>query len=278
MTEGSTANPGLLVLEPRPASRRVWAADVWAHREVFAMLAQKDFQTRYKRASLGVLWAVAVPVLQGVVLAVVFSKIVRFGGAEGFGAYVFGGVLAFSYFSGTMAAGVTSIVDGAGLTDKVWFPRVLLVLVPGVANLVGLCVSMVVLIVALPFLGVTIGPRIMLLVPATALLVGFTIALSMVVSALHVYFRDVKFLVQAALLMWLYVTPILYPKELLGGLAPWIDLNPLTGIVTLIHMATLGGDEAWVRPVVVSIVATVALALAGVEGQRRHDRLFVDYL
>jgi len=225
-----------------------------------------------------VLWAVAVPVLQGVVLAIVFSRIVRLGTTEGFATYVFGGVLAFAYFSSTVATSVTAIVDGAGLTEKVWFPRALLVLVPGVANLVSLGVSVLVLIGLMPVLDVGIGPRLVLLVPATALLIGFTTALSLVVSALHVYFRDVKFLVQAALLIWMYVTPILYPKELLGGLAPWADLNPLTGIVTLVHLATVGGDDAWVRPVLVSIAATFVLAAIGLEAQRRHDRLFVDLL
>jgi len=267
-----------VVIDSSPETRRAWFKDVWGHREVFAMLARKDFQTRYKRASLGVLWAVAVPVLQGVVMAVVFSKVVKLDSTRGFAATVFVGVLAFSYFAATLTAAVTSIVDGSGLTDKVWFPRVLLVLVPGVANLISLGVSMVVLLVALPFLDVDLAPRLVLLVPASALLIAFTLSLSLVVAALHVYYRDVKFLVQAALLLWIYVTPVLFPKSLLGDLGPWLDVNPMTGVVTLFHLAAVGGDEAWTRPVAVSIGATVVLAIVGLEAQRRHDRLFVDLL
>ncbi len=267
-----------VVIDSAPEGRRAWFKDVWGHREVFAMLARKDFQTRYKRASLGILWAVAVPVLQGVVMAVVFSKVVELDSTRGFAATVFVGVLAFSYFAATLTAAVTSIVDGSGLTDKVWFPRVLLVLVPGVANLVSLGVSMVVLLVALPFLDVDIALRLVLLVPASALLIAFTLSLSLVVAALHVYYRDVKFLVQAALLLWIYVTPVLFPKSLLGDLGPWLDANPMTGIVTLFHLAAVGGDEAWTRPVAVSVGATVVLAIVGLEAQRRHDRLFVDLL
>ena len=160
----------LLVIEPRPATFGAWIADVWRHRDVFAMLARKDFQTRYKRASFGVLWAVAVPLLQGVVLAVVFSRIARFGaGMETYGAYVFSGILAFSYFSGTLSAGATAIVDGAGLTDKVWFPRVLLALVPPAANLVSLVISVLVLIAILPFLGGELDVTLLLFIPGMAL-------------------------------------------------------------------------------------------------------------
>jgi ABC-2 type transport system permease protein len=268
----------LLVIEATPATWSAWSADLWRHREVFGMLARKDFQTRYKRASFGVLWAVAVPILQGLVLAVVFSRVARFGGGEGYGAYVFSGIVAFSYFSSTLATGATSIVDGSGLTDKVWFPRVLLAVVPGAANLVSLVVSLVVLIALIPVLGGHFGLALLLLVPGVALLVAFTTALTLVVSALHVYFRDVKFLVQAALLVWLYVTPIIYSKDLLGGLAPWVDLNPMTGVVSLFHRALVAGDDALARPVAIAVAITVALALVGLEGQRRHDRLFVDQL
>jgi ABC-type polysaccharide/polyol phosphate export permease len=135
-----------------------------------------------------------------------------------------------------------------------------------------------VLVAILPMLGGRYSVSLLLLVPGVALLLAFTAALTLVASALHVYFRDVKFLVQAALLVWIYVTPILYPKDLLGGLAGWVDLNPMTGIVTLFHKATVGGAEAWVRPVGLSLLATVALGVIGVEAQRRHDRLFVDLL
>ena len=54
------------------------------------------------------------------------------------------------------------------------------------------------------------------------------------------YFRDVKFMVQAVLLVWLYVTPIVYPPSALGRAAPWLDFNPLTGIVGLFQRATVG--------------------------------------
>jgi lipopolysaccharide transport system permease protein len=269
----------VLVIEPRPPGWGPWLADIWRHREVFTMLARKDFQTRYKRASFGVLWAVAVPLLQGLVLAVVFSRIVRLGGGEAeYGAYVFGGVVAFSYFGSTLSSGTTAIVDGAGLTDKVWFPRVLLALVPVAANSVSLVVSMVVLVLILPLIGGEVGVSLLLMIPAALLLVAFSAALTLVVSALNVYFRDVKFIVQAMLMVWLYVTPIIYPKSLLGGLAGWVDLNPMTGIVSLFHKATVEFGDALARPVLVSVGATLLLAAAGLEAQRRHDRLFVDQL
>jgi len=268
---------GELVLTDEPATWRAWLVDVRDHLPVLGVLARKDFQTRYKRASLGVLWAVAVPVLQGVVLSVVFSRVARVGG-DGFAMYVLIGIVAWAYFGATLAQATTAIVDGAGLTEKVWFPRGLLVLAPAIANLVGFVVSLAVAVAAAPFLDGDLSGRLLLLLPASALLVAFTVGLSLTVSALYVYYRDVKFLVQAALLVWLYVTPVLYPKDLLKGLSGWADLNPMTGVVELFHEAVLGGTPSLTRPVAVSIGASVVLVLAGLEAHRRHDRLFVDQL
>ena len=137
---------------------------------------------------------------------------------------------------------------------------------------------MVVLIGAMPLLGVHYGVRLLLLVPGLLLLVSFTGALCLVVSALHVYFRDVRFLVQASLMVWMYVTPIVYPITLLHHHAVVIEMNPLTGIVTIFHLAAIGSQGSWLFPVVVSVGATLILFVIGAEAQRRHDRLFVDLL
>lgn len=267
-----------LEIGPDPVPRRDWLADIRAHSGVLRVLARKDFQTRYKRAAFGVLWAVAVPLLQAGVMAIVFTRVIRVGTGDDFGAYVITGILAWSYFAGTLMAASTAIVDHAGLADKVWFPRIVLVLVPPIANLVGLVVSYVVLIGLLPMLGVELGARLLLLPVACLLLVAFTVALSLVLSALHVYFRDVRFMVQASLLVWLYVTPVVYRKDLLDDLAGAADFNPMTGVVTLFHAATVGTDDGWARPVAVTVIATIALLVAGLELQRRRDRLFVDQL
>ena len=97
-------------------------------------------------------------------------------------------------------------------------------------------------------------------------------------SALQVYFRDVRFIVTAALMVWIYATPILYPQAAVGSLGPWLDLNPMTGIISLFHKAIVGGSGALLRPLAISVGVTLALLAIAVEAHRRHDRLFVDLL
>ncbi len=270
--------PGrVLSLGPDPDGWAAWTADLRAHLPVLGVLARKDFQTRYKRASFGVLWVVALPVLPAVVLAVVFSRVGHFQTTGSYTTFVMSGIFAWAYLAGTVQSATTAVVDGANLADKVWFPRAVLVLVPVLANAVGLIVSFLLLMVAIPILGDWTGWRILLLVPASALLIGLTTGISLVLSALHVYFRDMKFIVQAILLVALYLAPIIYPADLLGRWTGWLDLNPATGVVELVHSAATGSAIPG-RALAISVVATVVLLAVGAEAHRRRDRLFVDLL
>lgn len=242
------------------------------------MLARADFHVRYKRAVFGVAWAVAVPVVQAGVLAIVFSRVIRTPTPDAFAGYVLAGVLAWSYFSQSVNTATTSIIDGSGLTDKVWFPRALLAIVPCLANIPGLVVSLGVMLIVLPLLRDPLMPTLLLLVPAVALLVCFTVTLSLVLAALQVYFRDVKFLVQAGLLLLFYVTPIAYPKSLLGTIRVVAEINPLTGVVGLFQVAAVGSHPGWAGAAAVSAGAMALLLIVAIEVHRRHDRLFVDLL
>jgi lipopolysaccharide transport system permease protein len=275
--DGGARRP-VLELDAGSASRREWIGSLWAHRDVVWVLARKDFQTRYKRASLGILWAVAVPLLQGAVMIFVFSHFIRAGSGISYAAFVLSGILTWSYFSLVVPQATMAIVDGTALTDKLWFPRAILPVVPCLSNLVGLAIAMGILLISMPVLGVHPTLDLLLLVPACALLVLFTMSLSMVLSALNVYFRDVKFIVTAALTVWLYATPIMYPKASVGALGKWLDLNPMTGIVALFHVAVVGEDGSWMPALLISLIVTAALLLAAMEAHRRHDRLFVDLL
>lgn len=271
----------LVRLTSAPTSRRAWLSDLGGHREVLVALAKKDFQTRYKRAGLGVLWAVALPLVQAAVLAVVFSRVARFpieGTEIGLGAYVLAGMLPYSYVAASLLTATTAIVDGAPLAERVWFPRAVLVTVPCAANLVGFGISTVVGLLLCPLLDGDLSMRTLLVVPGGALLAGFVVALGTVLAALYVYFRDVRFIVQAVMLVWIYVTPVIYPRAALGRYEWLVDLNPLTGPISLFHAAFGVDGDPVLLPVLVTLALTSVLAVISVEVHRRHDRRFVDLL
>ncbi|MHB1925151.1 MAG: ABC transporter permease [Acidimicrobiales bacterium] len=262
-------------LTPLP---QLWS-ELWQSRELIAILARKDFYVRYRRASLGLLWAVGLPLFQALVLAVVFSRVVRVHTGSNFAVFVLIGMVGWTYFSNTLSVASTSIVDGSGLSTRIYFPRAVLPLVSVIANLYGYSITLVITMALCPLLGVGLGLHTLWIVPATALAVAVTAGACMVASALHVYFRDVRYLVTAAVIGWFYLTPVFYPLSLVHGLLRAVVVaNPLTGVVELMRAATAGADADWAKTVVVSVIWTVLLLGAGASLHRRFNRVFTDLL
>ncbi|MDQ1419449.1 MAG: lipopolysaccharide transport system permease protein [Acidimicrobiaceae bacterium] len=268
------------MLDHRPVTLRNWLGGLWHFRGVLVALSRKDFQVRYKRATLGVLWSVSLPLLQSIVMVFIFSRVGRFGSGHAFSyaGFVLAGMVPWVFVFTSINASTTSIVDASELTDKVWFPRAILALVPPCANLLLLATATMILLAELPLVGVTPTARLLLLVPAAALAVAFASSVGLVLAALYVYFRDLKFMVAAVILVWLYLTPIVYPASALGSAGRWLDFNPLTGIVALFQTAAVGSPGPSARAVLTSIGATAVLTVFAVAIHRRHDRLFVDLL
>ncbi|MHB1853780.1 MAG: ABC transporter permease [Acidimicrobiales bacterium] len=253
--------------------------ELWQSRDLIAILARKDFYVRYRRASLGLLWAVGLPLFQALVLAVVFSRVVRVHTGSNFAVFVLIGMVGWTYFSNTLSVASTSIVDGSGLSTRIYFPRAVLPLVSVIANLYGYSITLVITLALCPLLGVGLGLHTLWIVPATALAVAVTAGACMVASALHVYFRDVRYIVTAAVIGWFYLTPVFYPLSLVHGLLRAVVVaNPLTGVVELMRAATAGADADWAKTVVVSVIWTVLLLGAGASLHRRFNRVFTDLL
>ncbi len=243
------------------------------------MLARQDFHVRYRRASLGVLWAVGLPVIQAVVLAVVFSRVVRVPATGNYTVFLFAGVLPWSFFSTVITGAATSIVDGQALATKVYFPRAVLPLVTVAANLYGFAPSLAVLIAMALLLGAPFGAALLLLVPGCVLMIVLSSAMALVLAAMQVYFRDVRYILTAIVLVWFYATPIIYPVKLAPhSLRPVLELNPATGMVELFRASVVAADPRWGVPLAWSCVWALAFLLIALELHRRFDRVFIDLL
>lgn len=267
-------------LTGKPAPFRQMAGDVWRSRDLLRMLAKKDFVARYRRASLGMAWAVGLPLVQAVVLAVVLSHIVRFKTPYNYATFVYTGTLAWTFFSGTLTSTTTAIVDGQVLATKIYFPRAILPLTTVAASLFAFLPGLPLLIILALAFGVPLGVHTFLLIPATLLMIAFTTAISLVAAALHVYFRDMRYIVQAVVLPWFWASAVFYPLSFLkhGPLRTVVELNPATGMILLFRAAIVGGDKGWTSTLWWPCIWTAVFLVIAAELYRRFDRVFVDLL
>jgi ABC-type polysaccharide/polyol phosphate export permease len=253
--------------------------DLRRSRTLIRTLARKDFFVRYRRATFGLLWAGALPLFQATVLALVFSHVVRVETRVPYAVFVFPAYSAWAFFAATLPTASTSIVDNAQLSNKIYFPRAVLPITNVIANLYGFVFTIAAVVAICVIFGSWPGVRLVLLVPSTLLLVALTTSLALLLSGLHVYFRDVRFLVQAALSVWLFITPVLYPLSQAEGAARVaMQLNPMTGVAQLFRASVTGEETGWGGSVVATCAWVVVLGAAALLVHRRYNRVFSDLL
>jgi ABC-2 type transport system permease protein len=241
--------PMTRVNAPQPFVRGFGRAvrEVWGARELLSQLVRKELKVKYKDSALGFLWSLLRPMLQ---LAVYYVAIGEFLGAglPDFAVFLFCGLLAWSLFTDVLGGSTGSIVGNAGLVKKVYFPREVLPLAVVGAALVNFVLQLGVLVGALVLFGhPPPGWADVSLLPLALLaLVLFMSAAGLLLAAANVYLRDVQHLLEVALLLWFWMTPIVYPVQtviakLEGSPLLMIYLmNPMANVVMGFQRALYG--------------------------------------
>jgi ABC-2 type transport system permease protein len=210
-------------------------------RELVMNLAKKDFKVRYKSATLGFLWALLNPLLLMAILSIVFSLIMKIQ-VEKYPVFLLTALIPWTCFSLSVTNSTTAITDNGNLIKKVFFPREIIPAAVNLANLFNFLLSLVVLFVFLLVFRVALTPTVFLLPFVILIQLTFTVGLSLITSCLHVYYRDVKYLMEALLVFWFYATPIFYPLSMVPERIMKIYmLNPMASIVTMYRNILLEG-------------------------------------
>lgn len=242
---------------------------------ITGMLALRTFRVRFLRSRLGVGWALVQPVVQASILSFVFLKVFRVSTVEHYPLYVLSGVMTWQAIASSVSGATTAAVDNAALLRKIAMPKVVFPMAQAGSVLLVFGLQLVVLLLLAIGSG-TAGPELLLL-PLLALLVPYVaLGAGLLACAFHVAFRDVRFFVESGLLVVFYASPVLYdPSRVPDSLAPWLQLNPAYGVLSLARSALLGhavDASALLRSLG---VATALLAL-GVWAFRVRSRDFAD--
>jgi len=186
---------------------------MYSYRELLKNLVLKDLKLKYRGSAFGFLWSLANPLLMIVVYTVAFTYILRIRG-EGFVFYLMLGQLGWTFFAGSAAMSTGAIVDNAGLLKSVAFPRAILPISTVLFNLAQYLLTLSVFLPALMFWYKVPLAAPMLLFPAVlALQALFTIGIALILSTLTAFFRDVRHLLDVALAMLFWTTPIMYQLQ-----------------------------------------------------------------
>lgn len=265
---------------------RLLLSELWGSRRLIGVLARKDFLVRYRRTRLGLVWAVAVPLVQAAVLAVVFSTVVPrgasasgLGGLRSYAVFVLAGMVPWAFFSTALPAASTSVTDSANLAQRIYFPRLVLPLVAVATACYPLATTLGVFVVLALALGPGLDAALLWMVPGVLLVILLVTGLGAFLSAAQVYLRDLRFAVGAGLTVLFYLTPVIYPiARAPRAVRDVVRAMPGTGPVELFHRSVGAADPLMWRSVLASVVWTVAFGAAGLVLHSRRDRVLADLL
>lgn len=205
---------------------------------LFSELVKRDFKQKYKRTSLGMLWSILSPLLNLLVMRMVFTVFFA-KDMEHYTTYLFSGLLVFNYFSESTKGGMSSLMSNAKIFTKVNVPKYLFLLSKNVSALINFGLTLCIYLLFCLLDGVSFGPRMLTLVFPVLCMVLFNIGVGMVLSALFVFFRDIQYLYDVFMTLLRYLSAIFYTVDRFGSYQRLFMMNPVYVYIRYFRLVVL---------------------------------------
>ena len=264
----------------RPRTRHTIADsihDVWSNRDIAWTLALREIQIRYKQSVVGVAWAVMQPLVTTVIFTLIFGFLAKFpGDGVPYPVFVLSGLL-FWHFSKVGVESSGSLVKNEGIITKVFFPRLILPLVPALSAAVELGISLAILLVLMLIYGVAPTPYVVLL-PVLLLfggLLGYGIGLML--SPINAIYRDISIALPFFVQIGMYLTPVIYPVSFVPQAWQWLFLlNPVATLLDTARAVLLGSPFPSLTAYGILLVWTALIFTLGFRTFRKLEPAIVD--
>ncbi len=255
--------------------------ELYRRRELLINLAIQDLKARYKNAIIGFGWTLLSPLAMMIIFVLVFRLIFRIR-IENYPVFLLSGLFPWIFFTGSVSEATTSIVARANLIKKTYFPREVIPISVTLAKLINFLLSLIILfafilIYKIPFTVMILWLPILILIQLI-----LAIGVSLIVSSLHVCYRDIRYLMEILLMFWFYATPIVYSLDMVREpllkrhLFSLYSLNPMVGVISSYHKILLYGERPDLVSLGLSLLISLIILIIGFLTFRKYERIFAD--
>jgi lipopolysaccharide transport system permease protein len=256
---------------------RMSAAAYW---QLLTNLARREVRGRYSQSFFGIAWAVAQPLATMAVFTLVFSRLANMpsDGAP-YPLFAFAALVPWFFFMNSVSSGTLSLVTYRNIVTKTYFPREIIPLAQIGSRLIDFAAAVALYALLMAYYRVGLGVWAAAAPAFFVLLLLFTTGFTLATSAANVFYRDVNPVVQIALQLWLYVTPVAYPLAAVPERLRWLFmLNPLSAVVEGFRSSLVFNRPPDLRLTAVSAAITLGLFAAAFLAFKRSDRYFADVI
>jgi homopolymeric O-antigen transport system permease protein len=203
-----------------------------SYRDLLVQMTKRDLLLRYKQTVMGFGWAVFMPLMNTAVFSVLFKNVAKFQTPVPYPVFAFCGLWVWNFFSSALRFSVTSLTSNPNLVTKVYFPREIFPFSTVLVCLVDFAVGAIVLVGLMIWYHVPVGIHLAWFPLVLLVHVMFTAAVALIVSMANLFYRDVKYLFEVIIQVWLFGSSALYPADQLEGvIGTIVRANPMTPII-----------------------------------------------
>jgi lipopolysaccharide transport system permease protein len=231
------------------------------YRELLWQMTKRDLLLRYKQTVMGFGWAVFMPLINTAVFSVIFTRVAKIETPVAYPVFAFCGLWVWNFFASALRFSIGSLTGNINLVTKVYFPREIFPFSALLVCLIDFAVGGVVMAALMVWYQVPVGLALLWLPVVLAVHVVFTAALALMVAMGNLFYRDVKYLFEIVITVWMFATAVLYEAKAVGGTVGVVmSLNPMTPIVEAYRDVLLynrAPDAAFAVTALVSVVGCV---------------------
>jgi len=232
------------------------------YRYLLKQLVRRDIVARYKRSFLGVAWTMLNPLGTMLIMTFVFSNL--FKSVQSYPVYILSGLIAWNFFAQGTNAAMSGLVWGGSLMQRIYLPRTIFGVSAIGTALVNLLLSIIPLLVVMLITQTTIHLTFLFLPISILLLTGFALGFGLLLSALAIFFPDVAEMYQILLMAWMYLTPVIYPEEIIPAQFMTIyRINPMYWMLKMFRMPVYEGVIPTLQDLWPALAWSVGMLIVG---------------
>jgi lipopolysaccharide transport system permease protein len=270
--------PNVTIIEPQGTWVALNLRELVQYKDLFYFLVWRNIKAQYAQSVLGVGWAVIQPVISMLVFTVVFGKLAKVPSDDApYAIFSFVALVPWTYFSNSLTGSASSLVAGANMLTKIYFPRLVLPFTASLGSLVGFFISSIILVILMMVYQVTPTIWVLFLPVLLIQLMLASTGFGLWLSAMAIQYRDVKHALSFGVQLFMYLTPVVYPASLVPEQYRLIyALNPVVGVIEGFRSALLGTNPMPWDLIFMGSVTTVLIFISGIFYFKKTERIFAD--
>jgi ABC-type polysaccharide/polyol phosphate export permease len=248
-----------------------------ASRELLYELTTRDLKIRYKQTILGTAWALFTPLVMMFIFTQIFARVAKVDTSPiPYSIFVYCGLLPWQFFSTSLKSSVDSLTRNRLLVTKIYMPREVFPISQVLSAFADFLVASVVLAALMAWHGIAPASTAWFLPIIVLVQTALTIGLALLLSMGNLFYRDVKYLFEVGLLLWMFATSVIYPIDIVGPWAWMLHLNPMTPIIDAYRSVLLTGQLPDVLGFTYASVVAVLLFVVGMAWFHESEYQFAE--